>query len=187
MKNIEEQIKEIERDLIEVDISYQIWRSYKNPENRDLYQKTLKRYQTFFRSIIDAQFMSVIVSLNRLLERSEKTTNLVNLRSQITSEMDIPVKTNINLDSLELILQEKFKKLVILRSNVFAHRSRKKDISDLYKKAGISPNLLDESIKCAQEFYNELIRSYQNRTYRFDFIDFVETDEVMEKLAKNDQ
>ena len=86
-----------------------------------------------------------------------------------------------------LRVKESFEKLVILRSNVFAHRSKKVDVSNLYNRAGISPNFLRSTIDTAEKLFNTLIFLYQNRTYRFDLIDFIETDELMSALANNDQ
>ena len=183
MKSTEEQLSELERDLVKLDISYQIWRSFTDPNNRDEYLPVMEKYSLFFGSIIDAQYMSVVVALNRVLEAKQNTINLFGIRSQIESEKKINEKDLLRLDLLESQLKEKFSKLVILRSNVFAHRNKKIEISQFYSRAGLSPNLLISAIRQTQDYFNILNFIYLNRTYHFDFIDFIETDTLMKKLA----
>ena len=134
MKEVQECITRLENTIKAAQLNYEIWWVYKDKQTRDIYKKAINRYPLFFKTSIHAHFVSAIIALHRTLEEKE-TINFNVLVSKIKKGklLDAAVLDEIEKDIEKA--QPIWKKVCIIRNNVFGHASLKLKFEDVMKES----------------------------------------------------
>ncbi|MBC8416627.1 MAG: hypothetical protein ISS80_00365 [Candidatus Cloacimonetes bacterium] len=138
--------------------NYCLWWKLRGPE-RPKFIETMRRYILFFHTSIKSYFLTLIVSLYKLYDSNSKTNNFNKLLNLAKNECTFSKEELIQLEEKFNKARVIWEKVVILRSNYFAHLNIKFDEKNLYKQANITPNELGELIYISLEFFN-LIREH---------------------------
>src|SRR5687768_4197608 len=113
---------------------YDIWWAYQGPEHNSAWVAALRELPDFFRFDEHAQFVTLVMYLGQLFESRPGTINLP-LAAAHARLAEFPESVVANADSALAKAQPLWKKVVVLRSNLFAHRSEKLSYEAAFKKA----------------------------------------------------
>ena len=116
-------IDELRQTVSVASLNHDIWWSFKNRENRDLYANTMNRYASFFTTGINAHFVALLVPY-RLYENKADTFNIPKLLASLRENVSFSAAIMIELDELMAQAAPLWKKVSILRNRAFGHRSR---------------------------------------------------------------
>lgn len=169
--------KELTDTLVVASLNYDIWWVYREKNNREQYLDILKRYPRFFQTSIHAHFAALVIALYRLFDCSS-TCNIPDLFKSLTDENALEPNT---LNRIEENLSEAkrlWKKITIIRNNVFAHRSNEYSVEEFFKKAHITP----DEMKRLMELSNILINDITNITYFNDLSATEDTKRLLDDL-----
>lgn len=153
--DIEKMVTELLDIMADVSSSYALWRELTDADNREKYETTKIAYEDFFLTIDRANLAMVVNGLYMLFESRNNTKNLqAVLRRQRSLghlyEYRID-KWLTEINSWKPLTQ----KIVILRSNIFAHRGGKVTSSEFAKRAAITPDEIGELITKTERFLKE--------------------------------
>ncbi|MCK4655271.1 MAG: hypothetical protein KAU01_12585 [Candidatus Cloacimonetes bacterium] len=164
MSNLRSLVRHNKNPLLEIihdaHYNYCFWWKLSGPERPKL-NNTMNRYILFFNTSIRSYFLTLIVSLYKLYDSNSKTNNFKKLLSLAKIEGTFSKKELIQLEEKFNKAQIIWEKVVILRSNYFAHLNIRFDEKNLYKQANITPNELRELIYISLEFFNLIRKHYR--------------------------
>jgi hypothetical protein len=78
--DLEVRISDIQQDLIDVSLAYDVWRQFTDAGNREAFEGTKARFPHYFEATIHASLVTVVVTCYRLFEDRNKTSNFRQLR-----------------------------------------------------------------------------------------------------------
>jgi len=177
----EEKLEILKKDLAEARISYDIWRELTNIDNEESYEQTMEKYSEFFRSVIRCQFQNIIIILYRVFETRNETVNFPKLIEQMLKDNQLTELEQNKLKEIENQTKQHWHKVCKIRSEIYAHRSSEKKA-----KLSLSPNNIIELMNSFESIFNELYYILIKKTFHFEFIDWVETKQLMLKLKQCD-
>ena len=180
-----EQLPDILGELREVQLFFSVWRAFTNPQNLATFEPTIQRYPLFFDSVDRATFAGVIVALYRIYDGRPKSKSLRQLYADANSLNIMAPQIAQRAADLELDIQNTWKKVCILRSNVFGHRSAKLSPDLAFEKAGLTPDDLAAMIKNGQRLFNCIYRTLTPGPYVFLLSATDEVTDLMARLQKN--
>ena len=143
--------------VVRARIFYDIWRYYEDAETRPAILPTMNAYPDFFRFDTHAHFVSFTVYMAGLVERRTDTTNLSHLTAECEASGTVSVAA---LGSAKAALSrtEPIRpKVVILRNNLFAHRSASLSYEEAFRIASVTPNQLRDLTVDALDVANSLL------------------------------
>jgi len=151
MKNgIEKYVEEIANIIMAAQLNYEIWWIYKEQNNRNRFVDTLNVYHIFFFNSIHAHFGAMIIALYKLFETRKDTVNIPKLIDLIENEESISAIEIIRFKDEINKIKPSWKKICIIRNNLFAHKTDNFDQDDIFKIANVAPNefkeIIDKSI-----------------------------------------
>ena len=184
-QSLTEQLPDILDELRETQQFFSVWRAFTNPENQDAFEQTMKRYPLFFDSVVRAHLSAVIVALYRIYDRGPGSKSLRQLYEDTTSLNILEQKVIEKTSRLDSEIQAIWKKVCILRSNVFGHRSAKLSPEEAFEKAGLSPNELAEMIQLAQRLFNFISRTLTRSSHAFNLSATRDVSKLMKRLGTN--
>jgi hypothetical protein len=165
--------------------NYCIWWFYKS--ERKEYFEVIKKYEGFFSESIYAHFLAMLMAMTSLLDRNSKKYN--SIYSYINY---LKVNKLLQSDSFNLIenklnyLSPYVKKLMILRSNVYAHISSKMNTEEAYKKADLInddfANIIQAIADIIEIIEKDLIKS---KFYYMIGSTYDDLKEILEQLKNN--
>lgn len=138
-------------------IFYDIWWFYEGEDTRSQNLYTMNRYSAFFRFDSHAHFVSLVVHLAGLFECRKDTINFNTLiKEAIASGLFATEAIDSAREKITKI-QDISSKLVILRSNLFAHRSGSLSYKDAFSKADVTANQLRDITAAGLQIANLLL------------------------------
>ncbi len=156
--NIKDTLNELSDDLKDASLSYDMWRELTDANNMDDFKEVLHEHSFFFQTIIHANLVTFIITLYRLFENKNNTINIPNFISEIYESKSLPDSINNRIMKYVDEITDTWKKICILRSNVFGHKSRKLNPESAFVKAEITPDQMEKIISDMQDLLN-IIRS----------------------------
>jgi hypothetical protein len=111
----------------------------------------------FFVFTIHAHFVAFVVQLAGLFEISPKTINLRRLVNEMKADNMLPSKAAAEIDALLSEAEPLAKKVIILRSSLFAHRSAVISYACAFKKADVTAEQLCNLTELALKIANQLL------------------------------
>jgi hypothetical protein len=137
-------------------IFYEIWWYYEGAQTRSQILDTMQAYSEFFRFEPHAHFVSAVTYLAGLYESRGNTINL----SQLIREAEAAGVDKAAIDKAQGLMTASaglVSKVMILRSNLFAHRSASLSYEDVFRKAELKPDQLGELADTALNVANTLL------------------------------
>ena len=135
-------------------IFFDVWWYYEGPTRKGIVDR-LNVYPTFFQFDVHANFVAFVVQLATLFENRPGTINIQSLLNEAKIQ-GVADKTVNTLESKLASTKIPSKKVVILRSNLFAHRSSKLTYSEIFKLANINRDQIDRLIQISFEILEPL-------------------------------
>ena len=148
MQTKSEVIQDIIGQVVELTWCHSLWWAIVNKADRTHNQDVIVAYHNFFAASVFAFQQSFFVSANRLFDEDSRASSL---RKLVT---DLDSKNQALADKLKGRLQAEaapLKKILLLRHNVYGHRSSSISPTDLFNKVGIKPNEMKAVLGLAQE------------------------------------
>lgn len=131
-----------------------VWWYYDGPTRGDILP-SLNRYSEFFKFDPHAHFVSFIVHLSALFENRDDTINIPQLLSEAVSvgvRQEVVDRMQARLLRTEAVVP----KTIILRSNLFAHRTATLSYDEVFRIAKVTPDELRALSDSSIEVMNEL-------------------------------
>lgn len=122
-------------------IFYDLWWLYEGADTRPQILDTMNAFSEFFRFDSHAHFVAFVVHIATLFERRSDTVNLPVLIGEVDA-LASTVEAMTEAKHLVEQVQPLASKVVILRSNLFAHRSASLSYAEAFRKAAVAPNEL---------------------------------------------
>jgi hypothetical protein len=153
---ITEQIKAAGIMLMIARASFDIWWLYRGAPTRKRYLPGMNRYSEFFRFDEAANLRAAVISFVTLFDRRDDAITLASLVAQAADAGHEVGEIKSRLAQLT----SRMSKMKLLRHNLFAHRNREADHTDVYKKAEFRPDnfkaMLDEGLAILNEIADRL-------------------------------
>jgi hypothetical protein len=138
-------------------IFYDIWRFYEGAETRPAILGTMNQYPDYFRFDTHAHFVTFTVYMASLVEARSDTVNLSALVEECESSHAVAVRTIANAKAIVAQIDPLRPKVIILRSNLFAHRSASLSYEEGFRLAQVTPNQLRDLTQFALQLVNTLL------------------------------
>jgi len=148
--------------------NYDVWWIYVNKDDRLKYFRVQFHYKEFFETIGRANITTVIIELYKLFDKSNKALSLNKI---IKDAQRINIIDKKDFDKLREIMRQAeslWKKIAILRSNLFAHRSKIDTKKEIYRIANITPNQIKELTELGLEILNYIMVKSGKRERQFE-------------------
>lgn len=153
--SIEKTVNELLDIMTDVSASYAVWRELTDANNRERYEPTKEAYEDFFLAIDRANLAMVINGLHMLLEDKSNTDNLqAVLKRQRSLGRLYEARVDRWLGEIAS-WQPSIKKIILIRSNVFAHRGGKATAVEFMRQAAITPDEIGQLVRNAEALLKE--------------------------------
>ena len=175
----------LHRCLVSAEASFDVWEGIQ--EGRADHQKIagMQPYAAFFNQAELALLESFIVNSYSLFETGRRTGDTVNFRAFLNV-------CKADLDELELsgfeeamkLLRPTWTKIAQIRNSAIGHRSSQRNVSDVFKKAGLTAHeigiFLTNSLKLLNEISKSTLDGGSNA--RFNLFSKVHTENLLDDL-----
>ena len=168
-------------------LHYDIWWIYKERDSRAKYVNTMNQYLDFFLPSLQSHFLSAIVEIYKLFETRKDTANFPALVKLIIDNSLVKKDTQ---DEIQKKLKEArilWRKIAILRSELFAHSSIKLTYRAIFEKANVKPNEIKELIERSKNLLNLITEPTISRSHLFTLTATDDAKQVLEDLMKYNQ
>lgn len=163
--------KELKGILFDARGCYKLWWAYLQMINDPDRFPTVLKFKDFFQTSAYAYNCNLIISLHKLYDGGRDVLNIQAFLNELINRKILDAMDQANMKPLLDEVKIIWKKVVILRSNLFAHRKNTLSRNEIYKIAQITPNqlrdLTDKSLKilnlAAEKLYetNEQFRDLE--------------------------
>jgi hypothetical protein len=175
-------IKAIANTITSASLHFDIWWVYKEKDSRAKYVDILNEYLNFFQTSLQAHFLSAVVELYKLFETRNDTISFPRLIKLLNDnsllDLEVQEKMEGEIKSLKVL----WKKVAVLRSELFAHTSIDLSYREVFKKAEISPNNMRDLIERSKKLLNQISKGLERNTYIFNIKATGDTIRVLEDL-----
>lgn len=140
-------VREMVERVIELSRNHAIWWALVNKENFDRYNTTINRHEDFFAAIAQALFQSFTVITHQLFDDRKDVTSLVKLTQELaTSNPTLRDKLMRDVNAHLRLLR----KVRIIRSNIYAHRSKTMRPVDVFADENLTPTEMASIVQLSQ-------------------------------------
>jgi hypothetical protein len=163
--NLADKLSRLGQLIMRARSHYEIWWVYKG-ETRPGIIDIMNRYVDFFRFDEHAHFVALIMYLGQIFERRRKVISLPSVVDQATLE-GVDARA---LDAARKLLDDArpiWQKTVVLRSNLFAHRSASVSYAEAFTKAQLKPDELRDLTQFGLAVVNTLAAAVQIDGFEF--------------------
>jgi len=179
--SMKDRIKQVADRVTFASMNYRIWRIYTEPGDRTKYLGVLQRYNSFFRTSLQAHFAATIITLYGLYETRRESISLARLAQEL-SDPKLHSELQPMLDEANSIWR---KKITILRNDVYAHLSDI-DFGAKFSEAGISANEIERLIKLSKDLVNKLSYADGRSSFAFNLYTASDTYNLLDRLRAAD-
>lgn len=181
---IDDRLETAAQLILRARIFYDIWRFFDGAETRPRIIDTMRAFPEFFRFEPHAHFVSFIVHMAALLEVRSDTINLPRLAKELKSARLISPQDSAEIEALLGKVARTAPKVKILRSNLFAHRSASLSYSEVFKKAGVTPDELRDLTHTALKIANRLLIARGLKDHVFNILPLAHAQEMLGALSR---
>lgn len=183
-EDIARNIDELTEAVNDASLNYDIWWVYNAIGSRERYIDALRKYPLFFQASIDAHFIALLVALYRIFETRRDTINVSGLITMVENAGALPVSERSELDKLHRAAKPLWRKVSIIRSEIFAHRTKGSTPEKSFARAGLSPNEIKNLIDLSKKIVNLLSQAFDRSTFAFNLSAEADTRRLLEALLK---
>ena len=180
--NVECHIKNLWDTVISAEHNHDIWWIYKSKDTRQKFLDTMNQYLSFFEASIHAHFVAMIIALYRLYETRPDTINIPRLLQFLERNHPLSNDTVISINELMEKAKPIWKKVGIIRSQVFAHLTNVRKVEESFKKAKIQYRQFKELIELSKKITNKIGQDYNRNTHAFNLSSRLDTEELLTDL-----
>lgn len=180
---VDERLETAGQLVLRARIFYDIWRYYEGAETRPKILDTMNEYSEFFRFDPHAHFVSFIVHIAALFESRDDTINIPSLAQEFEASGAVSAATVSAINRLLDNVKTQRTGVVVLRHNLFAHRSSSITYADAFKKASLTPNQLLELTEVALQIVNGLLRERGLKEHFFNQLPLAHAQAMLKSLA----
>jgi hypothetical protein len=181
---IEERLERAAQLIVRSRIFLDIWFYFESEDTRPAILDTMNCFSEFFRFDIHAHFVAFIVHIAALFERRQDTINLPGLAKELKQSNLISAQTAAETDALLSQAGPLAKKVCILRSNLFAHRSANLPYDEAFKKAAVTPSEMRALTEIALKIVNHLLLARQLRDHFFNELPREDVEAILRALKE---
>ncbi len=149
---LREQITSAGRMALRCHAHLSLWRITAGAEGRERHREVLEDHWEHIRFLEHGQLFTAVIELHSLLDANPATINLPHLTKALEAEQGPQPLIRQALAEIE----PTFAKLRLLRNGVYAHRTKRKAYTDMFRQAAITPGQLQEAVEMAIKISNEL-------------------------------
>jgi len=146
MNDLETKLDVLVQLVLRARCFFDLWWVYEGAPTRQMHLDAMNQYSEFFRFDTHAQQVAYTIYLCQLFEDKSKTLSISAALRQ-AKHKGLPPQTIAVVEQLLQKAKPIVKKLIIIRSNLFAHRSLTLDYGTAFTRASITPN----QIRCLCE------------------------------------
>lgn len=176
-------IEDIRSTVTSASLNFDIWWGLKN-KNRAAFAQTMNTYPLFFATSIHAHFVALIIALYKLFETRSDTSNFGNLIKQATASKPIQPDTLKKIQATQSDAKRLWKKVCILRHEVFAHANADKSPDEIFQNANITPNELGKLVSLSKYLINTITYELTETTHAFNLSATDETVSLLKTLEQ---
>ncbi len=136
---LHEKLEKLEQVVLRARAHFDIWSVYAGAGARPRLLPTMNDFSEFFRFDEHAHQFTFVVHLCQLLDRRAKTINLRTLIGEAHAS-GYSTQATEKAGSIAAEMEPIWKKLIMLRSNLFAHRSEQLGWNEAFSRAGVTAN-----------------------------------------------
>lgn len=170
--------------ILRTRIFYDIWRFFEGEETRPSIIETMRCYSEFFRFDPHAHFVAFVVHVAALFDKRRDTVDLPRLAEEFNDSGLISAQVAAEVAALLGQAAPLASKAIILRSNLFAHRSATLSYGDTFKKAAVTPNQLRDLTEIALKAANRLLIARGLRDHVFNPLPLKDAGAMLNALAR---
>lgn len=182
---LEARLPDICDELCEAEQFFSVWRAFTDPQNRASFEPTMERFCQFFDSIVRAHFTALIVTLYRVYERGPKVDTLRQLHEDAQSQNLLKSTAKSEAANIHSSVEATWRKVSIVRSNVYGHKSTKLSPELAFEKAKLTPNEIWNMIDLCQRLFNLIAKALTGTTHTFNVNATEDVHNLMTRLARN--
>ncbi len=170
-EELKNQLEELFNMVFAAKANFEIWWIYSNADDRKIYGDALNECWESIRTTKQAHFAALILALHKLYENKPNTINIKSVKEYMVIKNLFGKEIKTEIETILTSLDEKKKKIEILRHNVFAHQSKKLDYNEAFKRAEITPDQIRELIHTTLGVINLLSYASIKTTRDFSALD----------------
>lgn len=181
---IEQYVEELQHTCVVAGLNYEIWWLYKEKESRKRFVDTLNDYPLFFQTSLHAHFVAMIIALYRFFETRHDTVNFPGLIKLLKKDGSI---TQADLKKFESKINQAkilWRKVSVLRNNLFGHKATTLDNDGIWKKACLTPNQLRDLINDCKRLLNMITAAWNRSSHAFNLSAAEDTKRLLEDLKR---
>lgn len=186
-QNFKKYLDELLHTVFVARANYEIWWIYKNAEDRKRYYDILDCYLGFFRTGIHAHFVAMIIALYKLFEKRRDTVNVDQLL-KIGEQFAILDGSKVASIQQKVDQAKKiWKKVSILRNNVFAHHNKDFDYENVFSNANVTYDEIKFLTEITLQLLNDISYIFDRSTMDFDIMQpspTIDTYKVLDALQR---
>jgi len=148
-------------------LNFDVWWVYTAKDSRNQYIGAMNKYPTFFRMSIHAHVVAIVIALYRIFETRKDTYNVRRLVALLEENHVIAEPERAKVNQLLREAQPPWRKITIVRSDVFAHRKKGSTVEQSFKKAHLSPNEMRHLIELSKDIVNTLSHAFDRSSFAF--------------------
>lgn len=182
---IDERLETAAQLVLRSRIFYDIWRFFEGEETRPGIIDTMRRYSEFFRFDPHAHFVAFIVHISALFEERNDTVNLPRLAQEMKDSGLISTQEAAKVDALLRQAAPLASKAMILRSNLFAHRSAALSYAEAFERAAVTANELRDLTDIGLNIVNRLLVVRGWKSHVFNSLPLTDAEAMLKVLAQH--
>jgi len=175
-------IKVLQDTVMAASLNYDVWWTYTQHRLRVRFLDILNAYPTFFRTSIHAHFVALVVALYRIYETRSDTFNLPGLIQRLKSQGILPAKVLAPIERRVSNSRKLWIKVSVLRNEAFAHRTSAYSVSDVFRKAHVTPNELRDLVRKTQQTLNKISYALNHSRHTFSLCAVTDTKAMLADL-----
>jgi len=166
-------------------LNFELWLAFEDPD-LEKFRPAFRRYSGYFAVARHAHLFTAVVSLYRLFETRPDTVNLDRLLESLEQERP-GFRAGLPLDSTKVSRARAiWRKICVLRNEVFAHRNRELSVADSFGKASLSKAEVLELIDLCKRMVESIQRIWDGTAPAWPLVHTQDLEELLNMLMKHE-
>lgn len=166
--SIDEQLDSLAATIGEALKHFQIWEALQEAHANADDVGTMNRYREFFQPTVLAHFHAYVVACYRLFETRSDTVSFPSLKRALKKVEDRDIDDESELKRLQLEMGPIWKRILRIRNESVGHFSNERSQHDVFARAGLSPQDVENFIGLAIQFHRGITLPRKRGRVAFD-------------------
>jgi hypothetical protein len=178
---LEEKLDILVQLILRARTFFDFWWISEGVPTRSKYLNAMDCYSEFFRFDSHAHQIAYTIYFCQIFQDKKKTLNIKN----VLNEAKTKGLSAIHIEVAEKAFKEGlpiWKKLQIIRNNLFAHRNSLLSYSEAFKKASLTPNEIRRLSELCLEAINSLRKALSQKEYEFSSLPRKDFEKLLNKI-----